>query len=319
MPVLDAHHDCGHAVEDDADWSESYYFNGYDAQADAGFFARLAIRPNEPHADAFVSLWLPHGDAARLAESRHADLPDPGSPQFTTLRAECLEPMQRWRLAADGLADDGRAVALEVGFEALMPPLGVDAAGRRVSDATGAAVTGSLASGHFEQAGRWRGQVVVDGRALPLHGRGNRDKSWGPRRTDGGRGMRYWRWFSMNFGDRLHLGGIRVGTTSGTLERGWLWRDGEAISLRGLEVSTRLAADGLRQQGVSVLARDKAGRDYRFDGEVLRSVPLLARGHEHMAIFEGLTRWHHAGAVGYGICEYAHHLDDNGRPLVPIA
>ncbi|MCB1749589.1 MAG: hypothetical protein KDK06_20625 [Gammaproteobacteria bacterium] len=318
MPILDDRHDLGHPVEDDPDWSESYYFNGYDPQADCGFFARLAVRPNEPHADAFVSLWLPGGDGARLAAARTTALPEPGFPALDTIHAERLVPMQRWRLAAHGRADDGRDLAFEATFEALSPPVGVDAAGRRVADATGAAVTGSLASGHFAQAGRWAGRVSVAGADVAFAGRGNRDKSWGPRRTDGGRGMRYWRWFSMNFADDLHLGGIRVGTADGTLERGWLYRDGAVTSLRGMTVTTRLAADGLRQQGVTLLARDKAGGEHRFDGEVLRSVPLLARGHEHMAVFEGLTRWQHGETIGYGICEYAHQLDADGRPLTPI-
>ena len=111
---------------------------------------------------------------------------------------------------------------------------------------------------------------------------------------------------------------VDVGTADGALERGWLYRDGVVSSLRGMAVTTTLAADGLRQQGVTLIARDKAGATHRFDGEVLRSVPLVARGHENMAVFEGLTRWRHGEAVGYGICEYAHQLDEDGRPLTPI-
>ena len=32
-------------IESSPDWSESYYFNGYDPELALGFFARIAIRP----------------------------------------------------------------------------------------------------------------------------------------------------------------------------------------------------------------------------------------------------------------------------------
>lgn len=319
MPILDARHDLGHAIDSDPHWSESYYFNGYAPDSDSGLFARIAIRPHEPHVDGFITLWLPGGDSLRLGESRAERVPDPGTPALDTLAFERVTAMQTWRLRADGRSADGRAVNVDLIFEALTPAIGIDASGARVADAAGDAVQHSLASGHFEQAGRWQGSVTVDGVRHALNGYGSRDKSWGPRRTDGGRGMHYWRWFSMNFGVATHLGGIRVGTAAGTLERGWLWRDGAFVSLRGLEVTTELDTDGLRQRSVRLDATDKHGGRHRFTGEVLRVLPLAARGHEHMAVFEGLTRWHYDGLVGHGICEYAHQLDAQGQPVTAIA
>ena len=47
MPLLDASHDLAHPVEGDGAWSESYYFNCYDPDADVGFYTRVGIRPNE--------------------------------------------------------------------------------------------------------------------------------------------------------------------------------------------------------------------------------------------------------------------------------
>ncbi len=37
MPILDPLHDGMHPVEGDSAWSESYYINGYDPEAEAGF------------------------------------------------------------------------------------------------------------------------------------------------------------------------------------------------------------------------------------------------------------------------------------------
>lgn len=318
MPILETRHDFGHAFEADPNWSESYYFNAYSPSTDTGLFARVAVRPNEPHVDGFITLWLPGGDSARIAESRSESIPSPDAPVLNSLGFERIEPMQRWRIRASGTADDGRTVDVDATFTALTPPIGIDASGTRASDHAGDAVMHSLASGHFEQAGHYDGRISVDGVRHYLVGRGNRDKSWGPRRTDGARGMRYWRWFSMNVGDDVHLGGIRVGTGAGDLQRGWLWRNGGSLGLRELAVETTLEADGLRQRALTLTARDKQGATHIIMGEVLRVLPLTARGHDQMAIFEGLTRWHYDGAIGYGICEYAHHLDALGRPVVPI-
>lgn len=318
MPILDPQHDFGHAHEDSPDWSESYYFNGYSPASEVGFFARIAIRPNEPHVDGFITLWLPDGRSVRLAHASATVVPEVGSPTVACLQAVRVTPMMTWHLRGSGCSDEGCAVQLDLTFSALTPAIGVDAQGRQVSAAAGNEVLGSLGHGHFEQSGCWRGEVQVDGERWNVEGRGNRDKSWGPRRSDGAHGMRYWRWFSMNFGDEVHLGGIRVGFDNAAMQRGWLSRQGELVSLRELTLTTRLAADGLSQAHVTLLARDKTGDTHTITGEVLRCAPLIARGHEHMLIVEGLTRWHYQGLTGYGICEYAHQTDAARRPVVPI-
>jgi len=311
MPILDAHHDLGHADNGDPAWSESYYFNGYSPGNGLGFFARIAMRPNEPFVDGFITLWLPDGRTLRVTEARASGLPDAGTPALSRLAATRVTAMRCWRLSASGSSDCGVPLALALTFNALTPPIGVDAGMK-----PGAAVTGALGSGHFEQAGHWQGECVIDGQRFRVEGRGNRDKSWGPRRSDHGAGLHYWRWFSLNFGDALHLGGIRVGAGETTTQRGWLYRAGDFISLRELIVQTAYASDGLAQSRVVLLARDKQGEQHRFTGEMLRTARLYARGHEHLAIVEGLTRWRHAGLEGYGICEYAHRLDAAGQAVI---
>jgi len=311
MPILDAHHDLGHAHGGDPAWSESYYFNGYSPDSGLGFFARIAIRANEPFVDGFITLWLPDGRTLRLTEARASRVPEAGTPVLDRLAATRVAAMQCWQLSAEGSSECGVPLALSLEFTSLTPAIGVDA-----PVTPGATVTAALGSGHFEQAGRWQGRCVIDGQVLPFAGRGNRDKSWGPRRTDHGGGLRYWRWFSMNFGDELHLGGIRVGAGEATTQRGWLYRGGAFVSLRALSVQTTYASDGLAQSRVVLTARDKDGGAHSFHGEVLRTARLYARGHEHLAIVEGLTRWRYEDLVGYGICEFAHRLDAAGQPLV---
>lgn len=328
MPVLDASHDFAHPVEGDEAWSESYYFNAYDPEADVGFFTRIGVRPNEGTMDVGLSVWLPGGRGVAyvrgVREQREMvddDLAVAG------VRYERLAPMAEWRLSADSdAAAEGGAgrgpvhIAMDVKFGAVMPAIGVEGPrpGTRGAASTTSATVGK---GHLEQAGRWSGWIEVDGQrhVLGAQARGNRDKSWGPRRWGG---PQMWRWFSVNVGDDVAFGGIRIGTPEGDLHRGWVWRDGEATSIRDWDVSSDLADDGLTHRVTRVKATDKAGRVHQLTGQILRVHGVHqkppAPGRPHTLVNEGLARWTYEGRTGHGIAEYLHQLDADGRPAVPV-
>lgn len=327
MPILDARHDYAHPVEGDTAWSESYYFNCYDPVTDTGFFTRIGIRPNEGTMDAGMSVWLPGGELAQARAVREQHEMTDADLTVGGVTYERVEAGARWRLSADlpetyTRALDGSAehrsspVRLEVMFDALTPMIGADGQGREGEGAS-AATRGVVGKGHLEQAGRWSGWIEADGRRYELvEARGNRDKSWGPRRWGG---PRMWRWFSVNLGDDVHFGGIRIGTEAGDLHRGWVWRDGAATSIREWRVRTDLAPDGTTHTRSQVCAVDKAGREHHLDGTLLRVAPHLTPGEGRTTLLnEGLARWELDGLVGYGIAEYLHQLDDAGRPIVPI-
>ncbi|TMA48568.1 MAG: hypothetical protein E6J81_05305, partial [Deltaproteobacteria bacterium] len=234
MPILDERHDFAHPIESDSAWSESYYFNAYDPATDTGFFTRLGIRPHEGRMDVGLSVWLPGTDLAVVAgvqpqhEMIDRDLAVAG------VRYERLAPMQTWRLTCDAEASirdlaGGRErrrgrIGMDVTFQALAPAIGSDGQGRGGTGVS-AETRRHVGKGHLEQAGRWTGWIEAAGvRHHLVDTRGNRDKSWGPRRWGG---PRMWRWFSINLGDHVHLGGIRIGTDAGDLHRGWIWRKGE--------------------------------------------------------------------------------------------
>jgi hypothetical protein len=333
VPLLEEKHDFAHPVEDDRAWSESYYFNGYDPETDAGLFTRIGIRPNEGTIDVGLTLWLPGGRTATVAAVREQlDMIDDDL-EVGRVRYERLEPMARWRLtchgdaALTGPALTGPAgalapVALDVTFHALTPAVGADGQERGSGGSAGsttAETAGTVGKGHFEQAGRWSGWIEAEGTRWVLgpEARGNRDKSWGPRRWAG---PTMWRWFSINVGDDVHFGGIRIGTPAGDLHRGWVWRDGEASSIRRWDVETDVAGDGLTHRAARVRATDKRDRVHDLRCEVLRvyGVPHRTGSQRRTVVNEGLARWEYEGRTGYGIAEYLHQLDDDGRPLVAI-
>jgi hypothetical protein len=331
MPILGPHHDYAHPVESDAAWSESYYFNAYDPASDSGFFTRIGIRPNEGTMDVGLSAWLPGGE---LAEYRQViDQHGMVGPPLTVggVRYELVDALKSWRIVADvdamartcqpsnGVARPVR-LAIDVQFDALSPGVGTDgqgAAGPRSDQA--AAAAGTTGKGHLEQAGRWTGSMTIDGVPHTWSGaHGNRDRSWGPRRW-GGPPM--WRWFSINIGESMHFGGIRLGTAAGDLHRGWVSVDGEVTSIKEWRLRTELDDDGLTQRVVHAVVVDKRERVFQLTGEVLRVADIGRSG--GTVVNEGLTQWtcrteSGGTASGYGIAEYLHQVDDHGRPTVPV-
>jgi hypothetical protein len=184
--------------------------------------------------------------------------------------------------------------------------------------AASSSTAASVGKGHLEQAGRWSGWVGLDGERWTFgpSARGNRDKSWGPRRWGG---PQMWRWFSINIDDDTHFGGIRIGTPAGDLHRGWVWKDGSATSVRQWDVRTSLAEDGLTHRTTDLCVHDKAGRRHELHGRLLRVYGVPHRtGDGSTIVNEGLAEWTYEGRVGHGIAEYLHQLDEAGRPLVPI-
>jgi hypothetical protein len=326
MPLLEAVHDFAHPVEGDAAWSESYYFNAYDPTTDSGFFTRIGVRPHEGLLDANISAWLPGNRLAMVLGAREQREMTDTELHCGGLRYERLSPMKEWRITADAdaivvdLADKnvtyGR-LAVDATFTALTSPVGADGQGQEQTGA--AAITAeTVGKGHLEQAGRWRGSLTFDGDELVWgdEARGNRDKSWGPRKWGG---PRMWRWFSINIDDDVHFGGIRIGTDAGDLHRGWVWRDGEATSIQDWDVRTELEDDGLTHRVSHVRATDKRDRVHELRADVLRVFEIPQwRGDRRTIVNEGLARWTYEGRSGYGISEYLHQLDDDNRPLFPV-
>lgn len=316
MPVLDERHDFAHPVEGDTAWSESYYFNCYDPATDAGFYTRIGVRPNEGTIDVGLAIWKPGGGLAHIRWVREQKEMIERKLEVGPVSYEMIEPLKAWRITASGDSSDGPA-AMDVTFNALMPAIGADGQGKEGTGAS-AETRGHVGKGHLEQGGRWTGWIEVDGarHELGSEARGNRDKSWGPRRWGG---PKMWRWFSINIDDDTHFGGIRIGTDAGDLHRGWVWKDGSNASIAEWKVTTDLEDDGVTHKTTYVVATDKEGRTHELRADLLRVEPGRAGVRPNATIVnEGLARWTYEGREGYGISEYLHQLDENAKPVVPI-
>ena len=97
--------------------------------------------------------------------------------------------------------------------------------------------------------------------------------------------------------------------------------DGEVTSVKEWKLRTELDDDELTQRVVHAVVVDKRERAYHLTGEVLRVADIGKSG--GTVVNEGLTRWTCRTASGdttsgYGIAEYLHQVDDDGRPTVPV-
>ncbi len=328
MPVLDESHDFAHPVEGDQAWSESYYFNCYDPGTDAGFFTRCGIRPNDGTMDIGMSFWLPGGPLARMGAVKEQKVMVDDDLEVGSVKYERLAPLKQWRITVDGPAmvgQEAHTLKADMVFDALTPAMGGDGQNQAAADATSAQTRLSVGKGHLEQAGRWSGYIEVDGvrHELTSEARGNRDKSWGPRRWGG---PKMWRWFSINIGNpeqpfsgETHFGGIRIGTEAGDLHRGWVWHEGESTSVAEWKVRTELEDDGVTHKVTHLTVVDKRGRSHELRADILRVDPGPAGIRPNGTIVnEGLARWTYEGRTGYGISEYLHQLDADSRPVMPI-
>jgi hypothetical protein len=316
MPVLDEQHDFQHPVEGDSAWSESYYFNCYCPDTDAGFFTRMGIRPNEGTIDVGLNLWVPGGGLAAMRHVREQKVMIDDDLVVGPVTYERLAPLKQWRITASGESTGG-PIAMDVTFDALTPAMGADGQGKEGAGSS-AATRETVGKGHLEQAGRWSGWIEANGQRAVLgsEARGNRDKSWGPRKWGG---PKMWRWFSINIGDDTHFGGIRIGTDAGDLHRGWVWTKGEHASVANWDVRTEVEDDGVTHKVTHLQVTDKLDRVHELRADLLRVDPGKAGIRPNGTIVnEGLARWTYEGRTGYGISEYLHQLDGDGKPVVPI-
>jgi len=163
---------------------------------------------------------------------------------------------------------------------------------------------------HVEQSGRWRGEVVVDGRRFGFDGQGARDHSWGLRDWDA---ADHWRLFTVSLGDDLAVHALAVGVEGRLVEGGFLWRDGRAERITRVRYSAQRSAGSVTSLELEVASA--AGPPLQIQGQVLRTlrVPVqiarspfrhLSGRPYRMILQENFTRYEALGRSGLGMAEF---------------
>jgi hypothetical protein len=153
---------------------------------------------------------------------------------------------------------------VDVVFENFYPILGL------WGDDEAAALTESVAAGHFECSGRITGRARLGDRTYEIEALGHRDHSWG---------IRHWnawnshRWCTGSCGPELSFAAFTSHLPDGTLlTGGYVVRDGTPVRAESAEVVVYLEADGLTHRGGEATLRFPGGEDVRLRCDAMDGV-----------------------------------------------
>ncbi|MES2481289.1 MAG: hypothetical protein V4609_04755 [Pseudomonadota bacterium] len=268
--------------------TETCWFSFYQPERKLGGWLYVMVRPNIGTVAGGAWVWdasahLPwevlysaNYSCLRLGDAR--DLRD--ATFATGVKVKMLEPLRRYQLAYE----DGERLKLDLQFDAVMAPMPLHSK---------TSAFGGL--GHFDQFGRVRGQVVVNGETLVIDSLSMRDRSWGPRPEHRPKRSTYVTGMAdENTGFLLMSDPQRPGEP---MTHGFLLRDGQAAHL----VSGSRNGDYDTTEGwmrsLKVEGTDALGRSFVANG-VAQSRIVLNR---HSFIdMNSLVRWELDGQTAWG-------------------
>jgi hypothetical protein len=174
------------------------------------------------------------------------------------------------------------------------------------------------ATGHFDQAGRFRGTVTIDGETLQVDCFSMRDRTWGPRRIHPIRFAYDWGVASDSAGFLTQATGplpVDEDPVVGTVDditAGWYLKDGvvSPIVSGTREVLTRAEDDGCAQRQV-MNATDQLGRVLQVEG--IRTNQLRWTGYNDFIVHYGLAEWTFDGVHAHGEMQEGFNFQMNRR------
>lgn len=327
---LDASAESMHPHSGDPLYNESYYFNFVDQAKRIGGYTRIGVLPNQENDIGVIMLYAGGSRLLAAYESGKATLGGDRL-EIGALGYHDELPLRRWRITYSGeMAEipDSRdlrdidpekvgrkEVSVDLRFEAVAPAFNFKDAdprsiGRMLVQADTRLVdlrrVSRVSSEHYEQVGRYRGTVRVEGKERDFLGGGHRDHSWGVRDWSA---PRLWTWLTCQFGDELAFNLSRVAVGSVDVFNGFLCRGGSNYPVARASLETNFEPDGVTQKNISFSFEDVTGKEIEVTGDVLTVIPLdlRARGHQTL-VNEALTEYHWDGRTACGISEYLHQL-----------
>ena len=158
---------------------------------------------------------------------------------------------------------------------------------------------------HYEQTGRYEGQVTVGRKTYAFNGTGQRDRSWGTRDF---RVPARWHWCSGQFGQGANLFAFNVCQVEFLLIRvigGFVYEKGENYIIDDFVAETSYEADGVTQRRLEMKIRYGGHNSLDVLGEVKSVAPLVSsQGIYRIMVNEAMTIYTCRGKSCYGISEY---------------
>lgn len=324
-PLVDPADDLPHAVGNERDYSESFYYQFGDPTSRLNGFLRLSNRPNEGCGERTVVVYLPDGRVA-LSFDRPA-FADAGTFDAGGMRILVTEPLVTHDVSFTGevsllsdpwaMNDPKRALSesprdrcsIELVVSAIAPPQPFS-----LDD------HGDFTANHFEQFVSARGVIRIGDEEVQVDAHGMRDRGWGPRSWQA---PRFYRWL---FGSCGGTGGRDddaegIGFAAGLLGRdgdvrtgGFVWEHGTMKLLDSVAVDVDYNADRVAAVALELTAGE---RSWRIDGTAVNAVPLRHRRKdsvESTRILETSVQWSCQGRTMLGIAEFLDQIVD-GEPV----
>ncbi|HWF53197.1 MAG TPA: phosphotransferase [Solirubrobacteraceae bacterium] len=246
-----------HPPGGEALWNESWYFDAVSDALDLGVYVRLGRLPNRDVALYTACVCGPGRPSIMLVDP---EAPLPGADDdaqvvsMPGLEASqvCEEPLRRWRVRLEGIAqvfDDQSAPLrgesgepIDISLDLVWETDGVPYAWRQ--------------STRYEIPCRVTGVVTVGEERIAFAGPGQRDHSWSARdwwAVD-------WVWSGLHFEDGTHTHAVGIPAMPG-YGVGYVQRDGVVDEIESVTTSAEVAADGLIERATITSGPDTLALD----------------------------------------------------------
>ncbi len=277
------------------EWNESYYFNFHDKINDLTGFMRIGNKVNKNEKSMFFFLMSPQMVGGIKMEAPCDKNPlSCGGLDFEEIESG------KWRLRYHGSIYDPQTeipnefkVKMDVTWEALNPVMDyVECVDEKQTE-----MSSNVASEHYEQFGKGRGRIEIDGEIFEIEALGERDLSLGVREWGS---PKMWMWINSEFSHEEAFNITKLSVDEGDIDAGYFYTDSENKALVKSEIDLEF------NNGIPSLFRmslfDKKGSEYSVDGEVLRfgMIPV----DEKMILIETLSKYTWDCKEGYGIAEF---------------
>jgi hypothetical protein len=302
MHQINPEDDNFHARTDNPYWNESAWFSFFIPERNVDGWLYVWHRPNMNLSAGGVAVWDGSGTNSHdcLYYSFEPFNPMPENADMFSfelangLRFHCEEPLTSYDV---GFKGDG--CEMDLHFDAVMPVQGM-----RFGDHTntGMEVWGN---GHYDQAGRMRGTITIQGERYDVDCIANRDHSWGPRAWG-----QSWNRGGYEFANSpdgtmsllmlalTHVSSDEdpfLGTTE-PLTYGWFRKDDQISTLVfGERRVVERGPDG-RPQRLIINARDELGREIEAEGRLEN----VLNYHASFFAYWGLMNWTINGEHAWG-------------------
>lgn len=293
--MLQAHDDLIHQTGAEPWWREAWYWGFYDRRHDLQFVCYLGVFPNQERADVIGAVFqgnrvlhhhmkMDYHIPADIREDRLS---------FGPVLMKNVEPMKRWKVYYVS-----PEIQLDLQFDAVHAPYSwAESKLWMESEKAGAS------SNHFDQIGRFTGEVRLQNATSGIDSLGYRDRMWGW----GGRSK--WKQYIMLwplFDESFTVNVYPQGFTDGREQLcGYILRNGNRDLLQSADFTVHWPESGRVPAGVQVEVVSKAGEKLALGVQPLNIVDTSGHWpHRIGHLLFGTAKYTCGGRTGFGDFAY---------------